>query len=260
MIGRIGTWDGSDEWENWRGDDVTNEWYGFRFNDADWQYLAEFHGGERYVTPDGGAQYLDESWTNVYSEVYAPQEGASEEELAAWAVYDPDVSDEFDGEGVLLLDFNEVDYVRAGTETRTYYETPDYVEDGRSEESSNTYVRYNYNVKEPVDHNNDEIIDWYDHRQIGTLEQRDGFVEIYDEHWTLIARRLDPSAGKSADEIFAEVAGLEAAWTDIANYLPADAQDAAALTFSSNEWNEVFVFDTSGELLLRINNWSNVDY
>ena len=275
LVGRIGFWDGESSWTNWRGDTVENQWYGFNFNDADWDHIGSVHGDERYVT-DGETdiRYHDESHVRVDFSIDKPSDSASDEEKTAWADLDPETSS---------ITWDDVDVVRAGESNWVQYETPDGVENIREEEVSNTEARREFfKFEDRVDGENKVM--WTDEIFMGSWQQRDGFVEIYDENWQLVSRELAPGAGLKYAELLTEIEARHNAETaqtfDDAMKVNADAlssklgvdftsqddllatmgivipentEDLSSIRFTINEWDNVFIFDGSGELAVRVN-------
>jgi len=259
-VGEIHSWNGSDNWTNWRGDLVENSWYGFNFNNVtineyghnDWDHIGSVHGGERYVTEDeSGVKYHDESHISVDFSIERPKPSDPQSTLDAWDALNPNVEQ---------IDWNLVDVVRAGNNTWTQYVIPPEADNERSEQIDNTEERREFFSK--VDHTDDiGNVMWTEEIFLGSWQERDGFVEIYDEHWNLLSRELGDGAGYSYADLLALIETEEGkdardtfdtAWTRIEKFLP-DGADEATAKFTVNEWGQIFVFDTGGELLVRIN-------
>ena len=66
---------------------------------------------------------------------------------------------------------------------------------------------------------------WYHDKFLGTMEKRDGFIEIRDENWNTISRVVDPDSATSFSEIVAQYKHLDWAWNEVAEYLPDEAAD-----------------------------------
>ena len=231
-------------------------------NHMDWNYIGGVHGNERYVTDaDLGEEYHDESHIRVDFNVEAPADDASEAELAAWDALNPQTES---------IDWASVDVVRAGESTWTQYATPEGAQNDRDEENSNTEARREFFERVDVDYDEDGRVDWTDEQFLGSWQERDGFVEIYDENWNLVSRELAPGSGLTFDELLKQITAdegeeaaalFDAAWTQIEQYLPDDAQDTSSLRFTQNEWGELFVFGgDNSEMLLRVNANTHVDF
>ena len=270
FIGEIHSWSGENSWDNWRGDVVRNEYFGFNFNSVtmgdqnhmDWNYIGGVHGDERYVIDAVlDEEYHDESHIRVDFNVEAPASDASGAELTAWAALDPQTDS---------IDWATIDIVRSGESSWTQYATPDGAQNDRDEESSNTEARREFFERVDVDYDGDGQVDWTDESFMGSWQERDGFVEIYDKDWNLVSRELAPGSGLTLDALLTQIttdegaeaaAMFSAAWTQIEGYLPAGAQDTATLRFTQNEWGELFVFGgDNSEMLLRVNANTNVDF
>jgi hypothetical protein len=270
FIGEIHSWSGENTWTNWRGDVVRNEYFGFNFNSVtmgdhnhmDWNHIGGVHGDERYVTDaDLGEEYHDESHIRVDFNVEVPADDASEAELAAWDALNPQTAS---------IDWASVDVVRAGESTWTQYKTPEGAQNDREEDNSNTEARREFFKRVDVDFDDDGQVDWTDEQFMGSWQERDGFVEIYDENWNLVSRELAPGSGLTFDELLAQIttdespeaaALFDATWTQIEQYLPDDAKDTSSLRFTQNEWGELFVFGgDNSEMLLRVNANTHVDF
>ena len=257
LIGRVNSWSGEDNWTNWRGEEVTNKWSGFHFNDSEWNGIGSVHEGERWITDvDTGETYKDESWSNFDVQTGAPSVDSSEAIIAAWNEFDPDVNE---------IDWDSVDFVRAGENSWTNYETPVGVENYREADSNSSEARREFFESVDVLDDDGNVL-WTQEEFLGSWQQRDGFVEIYDASWELVSRSMAPGSGATYDDFVesleeAEAASFEAAWTQIEDYLPSDAADKAVIRFTQNEWGQLFVFGGDEmELLLRINSDSHIDY
>ena len=108
----------------------------------------------------------------------------------------------------------------------------------------------------------------------GRIEYRsDGFIEIYDSNWTMVARTVDLSNPDNllkwsdlTDETSTKyVEGLETSWDEVENYLPSalrddsttDADEREDLVFTQNQWGDLNVFSATGDLLARIDSWEH---
>ena len=96
---------------------------------------------------------------------------------------------------------------------------------------------------------------WYHDKFLGTMEKRDGFIEIRDENWNTISKVVDPDSATSFSEIVAQYKHLDWAWNEVAEYLPDEAADPNALSFTEDDYN-IFAFDDEGNMVVQINTWS----
>jgi len=251
LIGRINNWSGEDEWTNWQDNKVTNTYFNFNFHDEDWNNIADIGGNTRVVTdPETGLFYTDETNEREYFDVVKP-----ESDTTAWLALGSGIDALFSNTEE-ASSFSDVSKVRVGEETWTHNVTPDWVEHGRDESSTNTEKRYEYFV-EKTEGSGDHT--WtYDHF-IGSMQVRDGFIELRDENWNLISRVVDPDSALDFGEISASVTGFSEAWAEFDEYLPSSLSDTSALSFLENDWGEIMVFDDAGQMALRIGSWQNED-
>ena len=91
------------------------------------------------------------------------------------------------------------------------------------------------------------------------LQYQDGLIEILDGNWDLVARIVDPSNTKTFEQILENNAELDWAWDQVKYNLPIDAQDPTQLTFAEEEGRGINAFDSSGNLILAIGRWSDVE-
>ena len=64
--------------------------------------------------------------------------------------------------------------------------------------------------------------DWYHNRFIGSIEKRDGFIEIRDENWNVVQRVADITNSDAVIDWAAvtdQYAGLEEAWGNVTTFL-----------------------------------------
>ena len=101
---------------------------------------------------------------------------------------------------------------------------------------------------------NHQVGDGYHYEFLGTVELRDGFIEVRDSNWNEVFRAIDVTAAKTLDEIAADHPGFSAAWTAVGGFLPANLQDAG-VRFTSDDWN-IYAFSAAGELVSNINFWN----
>ena len=110
-----------------------------------------------------------------------------------------------------------------------------------------TRVEY---FEEVVEGEGDYTWTWYNF--LGTVETRDGFVEVRDSNWNTIARIADASALLTLEEIDDEVSGFADAFTSVVDSLPA-ALSGENVGFTMDDWH-IYAF-ANGELISTINHW-----
>ena len=119
----------------------------------------------------------------------------------------------------------------------------------RDEEETRQDTRVEY-FEEIVEGEGDYTWTWYNF--LGSVETRDGFVEVRDSNWNTIARIADQSALLEIDEVDAEVSGFAAAFSSVIGSLPA-ALSGEGVGFTMDDWH-IYAF-ANGELLSTINYW-----
>ena len=254
MVGQINFWTNENEWERYYDDQiltVKNINYNYNFHDADWNNIANSGGNERYIVdPDDGSLMLDERGMNVGFRIN--KDDVSSER---WAEYDPQVDainfDDPDAE-------NFVEEIRY--ETRSWESvTNDYRAENENWSDSNVQIQY---FARPEGQN------WLD--DVGAMEIRDGFVEIYDRQWNTISKRVE--VGLSYDEMVTKYGNdFVEAWSALADYLPDEFGDGRSLLYTTDKWDNILMFngDTPvikdtyeikpGEMIGKINYWSHSD-
>ena len=61
---------------------------------------------------------------------------------------------------------------------------------------------------------------------VGSKQMRDGFIEIRDEYWDVVSKKVDASLGKTYTQMLTEFGSdLSDAWTALQANLPAELQD-----------------------------------
>ena len=266
LLGRIDNWSNEDVWTDWNGREVTNTNYSYNFNDSDWNFIGSSGGYSRDVAFEVGSQrwdaeevttaetVKDETGSHATYGVKTPIDGESTD---AWAALDP---------GAALLDklgleWNNIAEVRIGVSSWTQLDT-----DGATRDEE--YTSSERQIELFVQHEDG----WSDYA--GRLEYRsDGFIEVHDESWNLVARVVDLTSDNilNWDKLTVEasphyVAGLSKAWDEVGQYLPsalrdddstAEIDERDALYFTKSQWGDINVFSTEGELLARVDIWEN---
>ena len=266
LLGRIDNWSNEDTWTDWNGREVTNTNYSYNFNDGDWNFIGSSGGYSRDVAFESGSHrwddeevtaaetVKDETGSHVNYGVKAPIDSESAD---AWTELDP---------GAALLDKLELDWsdiveVRVGANSWTQLDT-----DGATRDEE--YKSSDRQIELFVQHEDG----WSEYA--GRLEYRsDGFIEVRDESWNLVARTVDLMSDNVLDwsELTLEtsphyVAGLSEAWDKVGKYLPsalrdddstADIDERDALYFTKGQWGDLNVFSAQAELLARVDTWEN---
>ena len=93
---------------------------------------------------------------------------------------------------------------------------------------------------------------------VGSKQMRDGFIEIRDEYWDVVSKKVDASLGKTYTQMLTEFGSdLSDAWTALQANLPAELQDPTTLTFTKDQWDNILIFGSTGEMIGQINYWSH---
>ena len=94
--------------------------------------------------------------------------------------------------------------------------------DDREWKNSNTQTQYFEEV----------VVDGQSHgwsEFVGVVEERDGFIEIRNSRWDVVAQRIDPDANANETSYAAMVqtygSAFSDAWTAVASYLPSVFKD-----------------------------------
>ena len=253
MIGEIGFWSHTDTWESsWDKDypSETQQSTNFNFSVVENSNgnrnvvdVAEYRESKTEVIDPNGVREIDRESTGVSSTQF--ERSTSEE---AWSAVGAEhflsaLTDK------LGFDWEDVDRIEVGTRETTNYEIRwDGDENDRSEKRIKFYSEIEMNEG-----------DWYAREMLGSLEYRDGLIEIIDENWDVVAKIVDPSSTKTWAQTLEKNAELDWAWEQVKFNLPIDAQDPAQLNFAEAEGRGINAFDSSGNLILTIGRWSDVD-
>ena len=264
-----------DMWTDWNGRDVTNTNYSYNFHDGDWNYFGSSGGYSRDVTFAVGDErwdgekstvavtYDDENGTYVDYRVNAPEAGA---DSTSWDLLNPGtdlLANIKDDDGVALK-WDDITEVNIGSNSWSQLDTKGATRDEAFTSSDSRIELF-------VEHEGG----WNEYA--GRIEYRsDGFIEIYDSNWTMVARTVDLSnpdnllkwSDLTDDTSTKYVEGLEASWDEVGNYLPSalrddsttDADEREDLVFTQNQWGDLNVFSATGDLLVRINSWEHDHY
>ena len=248
MAAQISYWNNDDQWDGWFDGQVLpvkNVHYDYNFNDAEWNNIANAGGFDRYIIEKDGNLVHDETGTNIGVKIYKDAVDPS-----IWADYDPE-----DATGTIVWD--DVTEVRVQTDTWKSISN-EYRRDDWGGISSNTRIEFF-----------DEVEGHGWGQFVGAVEERDGYIEIRDKHWNVIAQRIDPNASPSETSYQAMVlkygSGFKDAWVELADMLPSVFKDEngatiqESLKYTSDKWGNILVFEASGAMIGEIGYWSNED-
>ena len=243
MIGQISYWSDSNTWTRYYdGQEVQiqNVNYNYNFHDADWNNLANSGGNERYIIDPENPNnlILDEVGKNIGFRILKDDAGAT------WENYNPN-----DATGT--ISWSEVKEIRY--ETREWSSVTNKFRDENDNWSdSNVQIQYFETI---------EGQDW--NRFTGSIEIRDGFIEIRDEHWQTVAQLIDPNVNAATTTYAAMVtkygASFTTAWEKMISALPSEFNDykgddpATALKYTTDKWDNILIFDASGAMIGKIN-------
>ncbi len=248
MAAQINYWNDTHEWEGWFDGQVLpvkNVNYNYNFHDADWNNIANAGGFDRYIVEDDGNLVHDETGTNIGVQVY--KDAVSD---AVWQEYDPN-----DTTGTLAWDdVTEVRYqIDSWEAISNEYRYSDW-----GGKSTQTRIEYF-----------EEVEDRGWSQFVGVVEKRDGYIEIRDDDWNLVAQKIDPDASASETSYTAMLlkygSDFKDAWDKVADSLPSVFKDDGGATnqenflYATDKWDNILVFDTDGTLIGQINYWSSQD-
>ena len=246
MAAQINYWYNEDQWDGWFDGQVLpikNVNYNYNFNDRDWNSIANAGGFDRYIVEDDGNLVHDETGTNIGVQIYK-----DEIDPSIWADYDPE-----DATGTIVWD--DVTEIRVQTDTWKSISN-EYRRDDWDGISSNTRKEFF-----------DEVEGYGWAQFVGAVEERDGYIEIRDKHWNVIAQRIDPNASSNETSYQAMVlkygSGFKDAWVELADMLPSVFKDEngatiqESLKYTADKWGNILVFDASGAMIGEIGYWSN---
>ena len=261
LISQVNYWkgDGDHTWTDWNGKDgaeltISESRYDYNFNDANWQSIAHAGVTKNYVTAVNGqplaAKELHEQGVNygyrISKEDFVEAHGGGDAGTAKWDEFNPNVT---------KIDWADVSEVEINSHSNASV-VNDY-RDGELWENSDQSINFFGNGQEEADHDNSWL------QRMGSMDIRDGFIEVRDENWELLARKVDVGATKKYAEVAAKFGqNFEDALAAVGEYLPSAMKPAGGyqdLLFSYGEWDNILVFDPTGEMVGRINTWNNDD-
>jgi hypothetical protein len=255
MVGNINYWSNSHEWESYYDGKVTvrNLDYNYNWNDADWTNLANSGGYDHYIveTDGAGLETLihDETGSNTGVRIYKSQVAAD-----VWSSYDP-------GDSTGTIDWDAITDIQYEVRTNESISNK-YRGDDRDWQNSNAQTQYFKEV----------VVDGQSHgwsEFVGIVEERDGFIEIRDEYWDVVAQRIDPDSNPNETSYVAMMqtygSAFSDAWDAVSSYLPSVFKDDNGATieedlkYTADKWGNILVFDAVGDMIGEIGFWSHSD-
>ncbi|MGY8791275.1 MAG: hypothetical protein ACKVKR_13525, partial [Pseudomonadales bacterium] len=257
MIGQIGTWTYTDTWNrSWDSDYPEQVYSNINFNfqsvDSNGQRteIGRYESGSSQLK---NGDLLETESTNERTSVTVYERVATTGEWdAAKLTYDLPASLSADQKTALGFDWDaDVDRIEVSTNNDTYFPV------GWREEidtSSSTSVRFYSETAEAGG--------WYSSQFLGTMEFREGFVEVWDSEWTSVARLQDMSntdAIKDWDFVKDNYDGIEEAWDNVKTFFASDdLKVASMLSFTVDDQN-IYAFTATGVMIGQINYWSDTN-
>ena len=244
VIGYVTSWNTQTSWDDVRMDagsnptqvELSEETKGYQVFDANWHELASTGTTDRkIISVDGSAlasAILDEqaTFTN-YSIEKANYSGD-------WDALDPGVSAGLNWSDVGLVNINDysVTTVVSGNAYRTG-------------ETAETEARGEVQFLDASG------------LFLGTSETRGGVTEVRDANFNVVGRTANLASSKTFAEMGSDLgSNWAAAWSAVSDYLPTDLKpsgDYTQLKFTYDQWDNILVFNPSGEMLGRIWAWSD---
>ena len=248
MVGQVNYWNDTGEWDQFVGNaqmTVRNYNFNYNFHDANWNNLANAGGNARFIVEQDGTEVLDESGTNVG---FTLRKG--DVDLTEWLTYNPnDVSETIDFDDVVEIRIENRNW---SSEVSAYRGPEDQWSD------SSEQIQYFVGV---------EGQNWTNF--VGSKETRDGFIEIRDEYWNVVSKKVD--GGEVYHKMANDIDGFESAWIALESTLPsdwvADVNDGTGgshkaykgFKYTTDQWDNILIFDTTGEMIGQIHYWSHSD-
>ena len=244
VIGYVTSWNTQASWDDVRMDagsnptqvELSEETKGYQVFDANWHELASTGTTDRkIISVDGSAlasAILDEqaTFTN-YSIEKANYSGD-------WDALDPGVSTGLNWSDVGLVNINDysVTTVVSGNAYRTG-------------ETAETEARGEVQFLDASG------------LFLGTSETRGGVTEVRDANFNVVGRTANLASSKTFADVGSDLgSNWAAAWSAVSDHLPTDLKpsgDYTQLKFTYDQWDNILVFNPSGEMLGRIWAWSD---
>ena len=235
---RVNLWSGEHNWTGWDGTVYNNKDYHYNIHDADWNHIGNSGSFERYVTVDSDGNTLAEPVLDESGEHFGLSSSDATVISTKLADYEASMSTHL---GVAVADVTNIHEMT-------------------SEWRSHENIYRDPNDQYDGDNSRFELfgtVDGQDYQFLGSLEQRDGFIEIRDENWETVAKILSGD-GKTVEQIEAEYSGFQAAWNALKDYMPSEFQpdvDESSLKFDIDDWGNIIVFDGAGAMIGRVHSW-----
>ena len=161
-------------------------------DDGNWHWVSIGHygvGGNKLFDADL-AEVDDNSWINVGSTMF---------ERSSPDTWDTDIKSAYFVDAVAeslesIGGWSDIDRIEVSENTYTRSAEPSW----REEEEVDTSLQVRFYEEIEMDGG------WYHDKFLGTMEKRDGFIEIRDENWNTISRVVDPDSATSFNEIVAQ--------------------------------------------------------
>ena len=252
MLGRVHTWEHTNSWTDYmEGSEYTKAHTstGFNFNDVNWNSIGYYQASSsEYTHKDGvelDASIPDETSTHVSYALHK-----SDASVAMWANvggnhYLPRLSGKTVDyvEEALEITWSDVDQVNVGERQQVWLDN-----EFRDGEQTGTDTRVEY--FEEILHDGGGS----HYEFLGSVELRDGFIEVRDSDWNVVIKVIDATQAKTIKQIDDEYAGFKAAYDKVSDFLPRELQDQG-VRFTADDWN-IYAFSAAGELLSNIGFWN----
>ena len=156
--------------------------------------------GQSELTSAAGVSETEHSWERTSSTLYGRNS-----EAADWAALETDYFSDVVAQNLTGIDtWADVDRIEVSENNSIYYPVA-WRDQLETEET--TSVRY-YSEEQMEG-------GWYRQKFLGSMEKRDGFIEVRNENWETVARVVDVSDTsnlKDWDFITNQYEGIEEAW------------------------------------------------
>ena len=146
--------------------------------------IGHYGMGERILIDALGNQVDDNSWVNVGSTMFERSSPNTWDSTIKAAYYVDAVADSLESVG----DWSDIDRIEVSQNTYTHSADPSW----RDAEETNTSLQVRFYEEVAMDGGN-----WYHNKFLGTMEKRDGFIEIRDDNWNTVSRVVDPDSASA---------------------------------------------------------------
>ena len=235
LLSNIGFWNSEHTFTNWDGKEYRTVDTHYNFNGSDWSPLANSGSYQRFVVDTDGTEYLDETGSHSGYTVTGTALATALGELNSGV------------EGLFSGVTFATDIAMARLDKGSWKGLDHDLRDDYFEpwDDTNTSIELYTDATDPGS-------------RIGRVETRDGFVEVYDSTWTLLGRLLDGN-GLSAADVDGIYSGFSTALGKVAQFVPSDWGTLSDLKFTVDDWDNVVVFNASGDMVGRVNVWEFTD-